>query len=230
MFIMDCLQISFDIILIILGLYLAFGKSYFSEKGKNLATKEDIGIITNEIETVKNNIISSIQRKTEFLKEKKEAGLIFCDTASFYIDCSLKIIDIVAYNNNNIDIILKKAEDINTQGAKLISAFLKLYVYYNEKTFTDSAENYYNATVKVQKITLGLLFQLEEIAKRENIHKVSLTNGNLNANSDLLALVKEREKLIDDYLKENPKILQNEVYGMRGIYISELSKIVKKEE
>lgn len=54
---MNYFQIVFDIVLTIIGLYLAFGKSYFSEKGKNLATREDVGLITKEIETVKNEIM-----------------------------------------------------------------------------------------------------------------------------------------------------------------------------
>ncbi len=54
--------IILNILLIAIGLYLAFFKSYFSEKGKNLATIEDIGRITSEVEKI----------KTEFLKETEK--------------------------------------------------------------------------------------------------------------------------------------------------------------
>ena len=46
--------------------YIAKQKSYETEKGKNLATKEDIGEITKEIETVKNTFTI----ETEKLKAK----------------------------------------------------------------------------------------------------------------------------------------------------------------
>ena len=46
--------------------YIAKQKSYETEKGKNLATKEDIGEITKEIESVKNTFTI----ETEKLKAK----------------------------------------------------------------------------------------------------------------------------------------------------------------
>lgn len=45
-----------QIAILIGGLYLIFFKSYFKEKGKNLATMEDIGEITREVEEVKSLI------------------------------------------------------------------------------------------------------------------------------------------------------------------------------
>ncbi|HSD07911.1 hypothetical protein [Flavobacterium sp.] len=47
-----------------LGLYLALFKSYFQERGKNLATKEDIGEITKIVEDVKH----SFTKETEQLR------------------------------------------------------------------------------------------------------------------------------------------------------------------
>ncbi|MDD3771819.1 MAG: hypothetical protein PHC38_04085 [Weeksellaceae bacterium] len=42
-----------DILILIAGGYLIFFKSYFKEKGKNLATFEDIEVITEKVENVK---------------------------------------------------------------------------------------------------------------------------------------------------------------------------------
>jgi len=50
---MEIVRICLDIMLIIIGIWLIFFKSYASEKGKNLATKEDIGKITEQVESVK---------------------------------------------------------------------------------------------------------------------------------------------------------------------------------
>ncbi|MCX6353052.1 MAG: hypothetical protein NTX03_14520, partial [Bacteroidetes bacterium] len=55
-------ELVLQIILICLGLYLAFFKSYFQEKGKNLATLEDIEKITSKVEAI----------KTEFIKETEK--------------------------------------------------------------------------------------------------------------------------------------------------------------
>ncbi len=50
-------------------------KSYQSEKGKNLATKEDIQEITANIETVKNEISFEKQRNHDFIKERERRFL-----------------------------------------------------------------------------------------------------------------------------------------------------------
>lgn len=50
--------------------YIAKQKSYEAEKGKNLATKEDIAIITKEVESVKASYNESLERhKIELQKE-----------------------------------------------------------------------------------------------------------------------------------------------------------------
>ena len=52
----DFVQIALQIILILLGLYLALVKSYFQEKGKNIATKKNIEEITQKVEKIKNDL------------------------------------------------------------------------------------------------------------------------------------------------------------------------------
>jgi hypothetical protein len=53
----ETFEILFKIIMIIIGFYLAFFKSYFQQKGKNLATSEDIEELTLKVESVKQNFI-----------------------------------------------------------------------------------------------------------------------------------------------------------------------------
>jgi hypothetical protein len=50
---MEITEIVLEILIILIGVYLAFFKSYFEEKGKNLATKEDIQDITEKVEKIK---------------------------------------------------------------------------------------------------------------------------------------------------------------------------------
>ena len=227
---MNYIQIIFDLILTILGLYLAFGKSYFSEKGKNLATKEDIGIITREIETVKNDVSFSTQRKSEFLKEKIDVALAFNDQAAFFIDYSSKVIDILANNSNNLEIILKQTEDIRPQGAKMISSFLKIYIYNSEEHLRKSAENYYNSAVRIQKLAIAVLFQLEQIAQKEAIMLNSFKNGYLQYENDLIEIAQNRKALIENHMNERKNLLDNEVYKVRGIYINALTEMVRIKE
>ncbi|WP_405604162.1 hypothetical protein [Polaribacter sp. Asnod1-A03] len=50
-------EIILEIFLILIGLYLALFKSYFQEKGKNIATSEDIEDLTLKVESVKQQFI-----------------------------------------------------------------------------------------------------------------------------------------------------------------------------
>lgn len=58
------IQLISEIIIVLIGLHLTFFKSYFKEKGKNLATQEDIGNITNTVESIK----TEFTKQTETLK------------------------------------------------------------------------------------------------------------------------------------------------------------------
>jgi len=224
---MNYIQITLDILLVIIGLYLAFGKSYFKEKGKNLATKEDIGLITKEIETVKNNIIFSIQRKTEFFKEKKNVALDFNDNVSFFIDYSSKVFDVLANNYNHLDLILKQTEDVRLQGAKVLSSFYKIFVYFDEIPFKESAKKYYNEAVKIQTLTISILFQLEQMAQKDALLMKFVEEGKSQYQEELLELTRNRKELIINHMDERKNLLDNEVYHVRGLFITELSIVVK---
>ena len=62
--------------LVIIGLFLKnYLPSYLTEKGKNLATKEDIDEITNKIERVKTLYVSEIEKlKAELQNESQVLG------------------------------------------------------------------------------------------------------------------------------------------------------------
>ena len=67
---MDWIKIVLDTFIILLCLYLIFFKSYFKEKGKNLATSEDIEDLTLKIESVKQQFIeknATIKAKLDLL-------------------------------------------------------------------------------------------------------------------------------------------------------------------
>ena len=81
---MDVLALSLSIInLIVIGIFTLFGKnfltSYFNEKGKNLASKEDIHEITNKVESIKSQYLvdlervkTSLQSESAFLQKRRQ--------------------------------------------------------------------------------------------------------------------------------------------------------------
>ncbi|WP_214070456.1 hypothetical protein [Mucilaginibacter sp. dw_454] len=63
---MEITHIILESVAILIGLYLAFVKSFFQEKGKNLATQQDIAKITQLVEEVK----KQYNDDTEYLKSQ----------------------------------------------------------------------------------------------------------------------------------------------------------------
>ena len=103
--------------------------SYESEKGKNIATKEDIEAITEKIETVKNEISYEKHRNHEFVKEREKRLLnIF-----FYAEAVANAVNrlyVYGHNTNDtkrvhelIDDIAKNALLICHSSAVCIAAY-----------------------------------------------------------------------------------------------------------
>lgn len=70
---MSSIEILFACALFLMGLLIGLLKSYFSEKGKNLATKEDIESITEKIESVKANFQTSFVKSEAYISRQLKA-------------------------------------------------------------------------------------------------------------------------------------------------------------
>ncbi|MHA8058947.1 hypothetical protein [Aquirufa nivalisilvae] len=86
---MEIAQIILEVILVFIGLYLALFKSYFQEKGKNIATKEDIQEITELVETVKNQIHFSTQSKLSLKTEERNALVNHYEKYNYWLNTIL---------------------------------------------------------------------------------------------------------------------------------------------
>jgi hypothetical protein len=98
---MQIIQIIIELMIVFIGLYLAFFKSYFSEKGKNLATKEDIKDITKTVETVKNEIIFNTQSRLSLQVEERESLVAFYEQYNHWLS-SISSISFVDISRENI--------------------------------------------------------------------------------------------------------------------------------
>jgi peptidoglycan hydrolase CwlO-like protein len=219
-------SIILQIILIAIVLFMFFWQSYFSKKGENLATKEDIEDITKKVETIKNEIHSTVSRKNDFLNERKKVALSFFDNTCFFIDYSSKVIDILGNNSDNIALIQKQTEEVRSQGAKIVSSFLKLFIYFEENSLTASARNYYDSVVEIQQSVIGLLCNLEQNSLMCNLMLESFKLGQIQHKDELLQKVQEKKTLIENHVK-NRQTLLDDTYKKRKSYIDELSKIIK---
>jgi hypothetical protein len=136
-----------DIVVLLLSLFLTFLKSYFKEKGKNLATREDIENITKKIESVKSmyekehiNLQKELDSKIEIMKAKLKTTEIYFQKQLESLENFLKLYNEIypKYDHPHKDLenayieILNKLDNIDIS----IEKFLFKYEIYipNEAT------------------------------------------------------------------------------------------------
>ena len=118
---MSYILLAFEIVIILFIFYakrkieqgLKRETSYESEKGKNIATKEDIEAITEKIETVKNEISYEKQRNHDFVKEREKRLL----NILFYAEAVANAVNrLYVYGHNTND--TKRVHDLIDDMAK----------------------------------------------------------------------------------------------------------------
>jgi len=208
------------------SLFSIFWKSYFSEKGKNLATKKDVGIITKEIETVKSEISRNVLMKSEFEKERKEIALSFFDTVYYFVDYTTQV-NRLGNNPDNLDIIQSYIEDVRFQSAKVFSAYSKVLIYFDIKgQIVETAGELYNSTIKFQHLVNELLFQLEPLAQKKAMMIDFLKNGDIRYKDELFNNTKKASLIITNYIADVSQ-LKEETYQNRSKYITSLTQLIK---
>jgi len=135
------IEIIIEIALLLIGLYLAFVKSYFQEKGKNLATLEDIGKITKIVESVKQDNNTQLELiKTELSLVTKTQIVIYDDERKAIIDFVGVITDFMeseinlpneAHNPEGIAYFIERMRrlDIGYSKVQIANSRLKLFCF-----------------------------------------------------------------------------------------------------
>lgn len=136
-------------------------KSYQSEKGKNLATKEDIKGITANIEIVKNEISFEKQRNHDFIKEREKRFINILFHAETIAN-SINRLYVYGHNNQDasrvhklIDEISKTALLIRQESTLCIAAYND--VIGNNRTMTNLVDN-------IQLLSAELLTKANKVA------------------------------------------------------------------
>lgn len=201
-----------QVALLLLGLYIVFLKSYFTEKGKNLATKEDIEDITKKVESI----------RTEFIKEteKLKIDLQFENHVkiSFNIDmknCVIQTFEnyhlwlnlIMDAHSNSLDFSSKKLkfseEKIEETYSKFLMSESKLLLYEKDMSFFELLTDIKVKTLELQSVVEKYLIEVESIIEEEEHLENIVVRG---VEKELSKLNNEKIKLFNlhhkDILKE----------------------------
>jgi len=134
-------ELIIELAMLSIGLYLAFFKSYFQEKGKNLATLEDIEEITKIVESVKQDNNTQLELiKTELSLVTKTQIVIYDDERKAIIEFVGAINDfmeseiyipIEEHNPEGIAFFIERMRsfDIGFSKVQLANSRLKLFCF-----------------------------------------------------------------------------------------------------
>ncbi len=185
-----------EVVLILCGLYLIFFKDYFSQKGKNLATKEDIGEITKKVEEIKSEINENSLKKQDAFFEFRKSVIEYNNELVKWVEFTIKDIAIVNNDPWDIDGIQKKLYNLQSQATNVQIAYWKTYIYINiidEDWFLKIWRELLRIN-KLHKLTLTLLEQAYSFSSRLKISK-----NNLEINNKILSeIAQANEKFIKD--------------------------------
>ena len=188
------ISIVLNLIIIVIGLYLIFFKSYFSEKGKNLATTEDIGAITKIVESIKQDYSSQIEKiKVELSLVSKTYEVIYDDERKAIIEFMGTITE---FYESNIDIPIKSAssesvaylykriEDLNIDYSKVLISKSKLLLFCFDNEVLEATNPVLGSLViiqgKTQNYRYNILACQKQFLKFEQLNpKLSVTEISL---------------------------------------------------
>lgn len=224
-------SLGLQILLFVGSLYLIFFKSYFKEKGKYLATKEEIEGITAKVEAI----------KTEFIKEteKLKHELQFENHLKISFNTELKNTVIQTYENfqawleinydtysESIDCPMKKFKkfesEMDAAGAKYGAALAKLELYTDDSDMVNVIHELNLKCVSFQNNIDKFLMEMERV--RENEIELSqeieqMTNNGFKVPKALEKSWEDADKEIHKIYNEKGKEIKDEYEKILDINI-----------
>jgi len=229
------IQLILEAIIILIGLYLAFFKSYFQEKGKNLATSEDIEKITRKVENVKKELAEDLalskskidilyNLKLNQLNNKREALLCFHKVFSSWFNKLTNPVNLVN-DTDNIEI-NQKIKEYYDFYESVLNEYNHLEVFCEDDDFLQI----------ISQLKINLLKQLSQ----NPINFLVNLKHNNEKKSDIDKLPETQEKyevfrkLLDEKRDNIDEFNRNNINGLKKVisdynnYVIELRKQLEK--
>ena len=176
------LQIILQILIVLLGLYLAFFKSYFQEKGKNLATKEDVEEITSKVEKIRHDLHLETESKLSLRIEERNALVDYYTKYHYWL-------------NTILEAAPSDVDEKNEVGFKEIEARL-----YKAKFDFDIAKAKFDIFVKnVDILNLEVKTILGALELQHTVQKVMLELTRLHFNISVMRKTAELSLQLEKY-------------------------------
>lgn len=222
---METSLIIFNIIQGAVILYFAFIQSYINEKGKNLATKQDINEITRITEKVRTDLLFSLQNRTLLNELNKNSIIEFYQN---YYQWQQSITSdtfehLKGFNNIQLQAIIDR-----TYNAYSTLIFSKAKIQF----FIENEELKKNASELIEKTNLLCSEIVKELCKikstNNDIDEFIATGGVLNEHPSQYDIYSERkDSIINQLIKRKIDFQQNIINPINDSFISKANSYFK---
>lgn len=218
------MQLMLEVTILLLLLYVAFLKSYFQEKGKNVATKEDVEEITSLVESIKLQLQFSLQAKLSFRAEEHQALVDYFSKYSAWLsaitswsavginkDNSSRLAEIrseLDMLHRDFDLAAGKLElfveneDIRSQHVPLVIETLKFQAHAQQATFDIERIHLETRQMLLTTPLERQAVQYGEILDKEGLIYKKYKEDQLAMYSAILPLVRMQQRAISKHLRE----------------------------
>lgn len=226
---MEEVQLILEIIIVIIGFYLAFFKSYFQEKGKNLATKEDVEEITELVEKVKNQIHYNTQSKLSLKTEERTVLVNYYENYNYWLNTVLNIYfgGIIEENKEKLKEFESRLKDAKF---KYDIAEGKKEVFVNNNEIDEHLNQLKIKTLELQHIVEEKINELEYLFfEIENMRKTTPIENQLEEFKKLLAKKKIILKSLNEQRLEKYKEIAPMDKKFQVLVFNHLQSIINEE-
>lgn len=211
------IQSVVELIAIGIGFYFVYVKSFMGQKGKNLATKEDIGAITKEIEQVKQEYTKGVELF------KSQTDLIASNNKEHYKDSKKVIMDfydafvLFRYHVvtpiltlNRIETFSKWVDDADILQKEVVIQKERFDLFVNNDALKNQAIimvgivfDYRELKLLCEYATIETSIQLKEYAKRMEAENKTQESSVLDViNETAASVAKDYTEKLDNKYKE----------------------------
>lgn len=236
-----------QIALLLLAVYLAFFKSYLTEKGKSVALKEDLADLTLEVEKVKNQFVKeqdilktdlqrALSNEVSYQNEVRNALITFHGIISEWLYSILEV-GFGDYNKTNIESLINTRRSIAGYYTKAGIAKSRIELLVEDVELVNCAQDLYSVSLSFHHWTDKQFLSLQHNCESQK----SLTDQfliilkDLDNHKELARSMAKDEKdlratqkaLFDNYLDQR----NNQYFKVRPIeknYSERLKQYLKK--
>jgi hypothetical protein len=211
-----------QIVILLVAVFKIWGKSYISEKGKNLAQKEDIEEITDKIEAIKalyTKENDEIKQQLTYIfgiqsshrTEERNAIVHFHEVYYHWLYTLLEI-PITNYNTNTINSLLDKRKELSSYFLEINKATSKMSLLVKNKELLQLSNSLIMELIKFKTWIEERLLKLEFLLQDDNSLHTKFTKLLIDYEKNKeelrkladkeITLTEEKRILVEGFLKD----------------------------